>query len=329
MKLSTMQAVVATLNEQWESELANTLLSAWAHDDEPAKYWRASANFIFFFKQAGQQYVLRFNHASERTRDTIQAEIDYVNYLATAGIAVAKPIRSLAGNDVESISTAHGLFHVVAFEALPGQLLAFDTLTPEQFMNWGKALGELHQAAQGYNQKGRPTWADHVAMVAETLPTTEQAAHQALHDVHKQLSQHGVNQQNFGLIHYDFELDNLVWQAERPGLIDFDDCAWYWFAADIAFALRDLFDDRAAKIDLEHPAFQQFIAGYRHVKPIDQAELDQLPYLMRLHNVNSFAKLQRALAGGPAADDPAWSVGLRQRLLAKMQFYRDEFSQPI
>lgn len=196
-------------------------------------------------------------------------------------------------------------------------------------MRWGKALGELHQAAQGYAQAGRPTWADHVTMVAETLPADEQAARQALAEVHKQLNQHAVNQQNFGLIHYDFELDNIVWQAEQPGLIDFDDSAWYWFAADIAFALRDLFDDKATKIDLQHASLQQFVAGYRSVKTLDQQELDQLPLLMRLHNLISFAKLHRSLASGPTADDPAWSVGLRQRLLANMQLCRDEFSQPI
>ncbi|CAN5646080.1 phosphotransferase enzyme family protein [soil metagenome] len=329
MKLSTMQAVVATVNEQWESPLADTLLAAWAHDAEPAKYWRASANFIFFFKQAGRDHVLRFNHASERTRDTIQAEIDYVNYLAAAGITVAKPIRSLAGHHVESSSTAHGLFHVVAFEALPGELLEFDTLTPEQFMRWGQALGKLHQAAQSYTHAGRPTWADHVTMVAETLSADEHAAHQALAEVDEQLKQCPIKPQNFGLIHYDFELDNLVWQAEQPGLIDFDDSAWYWFAADIAFALRDLFGDSAAKVDLQHPTFKQFIEGYRSVRPIDQAELDQLPRLMRLHNLISFAKLHRTLSVGPLVDEPAWLVALRQKLLAKMQFYRAEFSQPI
>ena len=81
MKLSTMQAVVATLNDQWESDLAEEILGRWEHDAVRAKYWRASANFIFFFKKLGQDCVLRFIHASERSVAVIQAEIEYVNVL--------------------------------------------------------------------------------------------------------------------------------------------------------------------------------------------------------------------------------------------------------
>ncbi len=326
MKLSTMQAVMATVNDQWESPLADALLAAWAHDAESAKCWRASANFIFFFKHVGRDYILRFNHASERTRDYIQAEIDYINYLVTAGIAVAKPVQSIAGNYVESISTAQGLFHVVVFERLQGQQFESDELTPEQWIGWGKALGELHGAAQGYHQVRRPTWEDHITMIGETLSPDDQMASQMLVVVKKQLSQLAVNQHNFGMIHFDFELDNLVWDAGQPGLIDFDDSAWYWFAADIAFALRGLFADKAAGVDLQHASFQQFVAGYRSAKSIDQAELEQIPLFLNLHNLISLAKLQRSLASGQPAAEPVWLATLRQKLLAKMQFYRDEFS---
>jgi len=61
-----------------------------------------------------------------------------------------------------------------------------------------------------------------------------------------------------GLIHFDFELDNLVWRGEAVGILDFDDCAHYWYAADIAFALRDLFDGGA---DLDHRSFREFVGG--------------------------------------------------------------------
>lgn len=55
MKLSTMQAVVATVNTQWESDLADEILQSWEHDGERAKFWRASTNFVFFFKKLGSK----------------------------------------------------------------------------------------------------------------------------------------------------------------------------------------------------------------------------------------------------------------------------------
>jgi len=325
MKLSTMQAVVATLNERWESPLADEILARWEHDEGSAKYLRASANFVFFFKQANQKYILRFNHASERQEAQIQAELDYVNYLADAGLRVAKPVRSAAGNFVETVATAQGIFFAVVFEGLAGEQPEFEALTPAHFTAWGKALGELHTAAQAYLTPGRPTWQDHLTATANLLPAEEQAAQQTLASIREQLAQLAINEQNFGLIHYDFELDNLVWHEEAPGMIDFDDSAWYWFAADIAFALRDLFNDSAAQVDLQHPTFLHFMAGYQAARPIAASELALIPLFLRLHNLVLFAKLHRALTPVSPEGDLPWVPALRSKLATVMQEYRAGF----
>lgn len=68
MKLSTMQAVVATVDEAWESPLVEELLQYWFHDARRAKYWRTSSNFVFFFKESGEDRILRFNHAANVPR---------------------------------------------------------------------------------------------------------------------------------------------------------------------------------------------------------------------------------------------------------------------
>jgi Ser/Thr protein kinase RdoA (MazF antagonist) len=326
MKLSTMKALVATLNERWESAIVDAILSRWAHDPGTARYYRASANFLFTFKQAGQDYVLRFNHADERTSDYIQAELDYLHHLAASGIAVARPIRSLSGNDVESVSTAQGVFHAVVFEALPGKQVDFDEVTPEMFRRWGKALGELHQAAQGYAGGGRLTWDDHLALIADRLPPHEKSARKALDQLDSRVRKLPIHPQNFGLIHFDFELDNIIWDGNRLGLIDFDDCAWYWFVADIAFALRDLFDDSADQIDFDHPALHAFLNGYRTAKGMDQDELQLIPLFLRIHNLLTFAKLLHTLASSEQPDDPTWLGELRQKLTRKVNTYRESFA---
>ncbi|MCB0188286.1 MAG: phosphotransferase, partial [Caldilineaceae bacterium] len=221
MTLRLMQAVVATVSEQWESPLADEVLQRWDHNGDSAKFWRASTNFVFFFKQAGQDCVLRFNHADERTLSAMQGEIDFVNGLATQGIPVAKPIRSRNGHYVESVATALGTFYATAFEALQGEQWEVEDLTPQQFVAWGQALGALHNASAKLTVAGRPTWQDHLAMAAALIPAQETAAHQTLEMLRQQLHQLPVNAENFGLIHYDFELDNLIWDGETAGIIDF------------------------------------------------------------------------------------------------------------
>lgn len=330
MKLSIMQELVSTVNDEWESPLANEILQRWENDGEPAKYWRASANFVFFFNDKSdnrRDRVLRFNHADERSAETIRAEIAHVNALIDKGIRVAKPIPSLAGNDVESVSTELGLFHAVAFEALPGEQLEIEELTSEQFARWGVALGELHNAStyhEGY-KPARPSWTDHLAWVADYLPATETAALRMVDKLKHQLETLPINERNFGLIHYDFELDNILWHEEQPGIIDFDDCAWYWFVADFALALGDLFDGSVDKVDLHNESFQQFLEGYRRVRPINDEELARLPLFVQLDHLITFAKLHRALTPINPNGELPWMPELRHKLAAKMDFLRGEF----
>jgi Ser/Thr protein kinase RdoA (MazF antagonist) len=326
MKLSTMQALTNTVNDKCESAVADHILSRWNHDQGTAKYFRASANFQFIFQRAGKRYFLRFNHSIERSIDRIHAEVDFINYLASKGLVIAKPVSSIAGHFVESVSTSQGVFHAVVFEGLAGaQFEEIEELTPQIFMRWGQALGELHQATEGYKAGARPTWKDHLAMISEYLPATEQTAHLALRKLQEQLTRLSINEDNYGLIHFDFELDNIVWNGDKVGIVDFDDSAQYWFVADIAFALRDLFDDSAEKVELQNKSFQNFIAGYRQVKEITQEDLVLIPMFLKLHNLITFAKLHRALEIQEIQGEPVWLEELRKKLTLKMQIYRDGF----
>ena len=131
MKLSTMQALTDTLNDKWESAIADQILSRWEHDKGTAKYLRASANFQFIFQKAGERCFLRFNHSTERSIDRIRAEVDYITYLSSKGLVIAKPVSSLAGYFVESVPTSQGVFHAVVFEGLGGeQFEEIEELTP-------------------------------------------------------------------------------------------------------------------------------------------------------------------------------------------------------
>ena len=46
----------------------------------------------------------------------------------------------------------------------------------------------------------------------------------------------------YGLVHNDLCEDNLLWLGGEPTVIDFDDCCFTWFAADIARTLGALHD---------------------------------------------------------------------------------------
>jgi Ser/Thr protein kinase RdoA (MazF antagonist) len=256
----------------------------------------------------------------------MEAELAFLQHLAARGVPVAPPIRSLAGRLVESTATPLGVFHAAVFELLPGQQFDIGDLSLTQWARWGGALGALHQAAEGYTGAGRPTIHDHLHMLAQQLPAHENAARQLLALLERQVAELPAGTQTFGLIHYDFELDNLLWDDQRVSIVDFDDCAGYWFVADIAFALRDLFDDQAEQIDLADVRFQAFVAGYRELRSVTDAELGRLPLFLRIHNLVSFAKLLRAADIDDAHAAPAWVADLQAKLVRKAQTYRESFA---
>jgi len=325
MKLSLMQAVVSTLSATYASPIADTVVAAWAHDPGSARYFRASANFIFVFERAGNPYILRLAHASERTADAIQAELAYLHHLAAQGLPVALPIQSLSSRWVESIPTPLGVFHAVVFEHMAGQQYDVGDLSLAQFTRWGSALGGLHQATEGYSGAGRATIHEHLRAVEQQLPAHEQAARHMLTILERQVATLPTSAQTFGLIHYDFELDNLLWDDQRVCIVDLDDCAGYWFVADIAFALRDLFDDHAEQIDVTDARSRAFVTGYREIRAVTDEELRQLPLFLRIHNLVSFTKLLRAADIDDAAAAPAWVVDLQAKLLRKAHIYREGF----
>lgn len=320
-----MQAIDSTIADSGESPLADQLLIAWPHDSGSARFLRMSANAVFTFNHAQRPFILRFNHETERSAEQLHTEVAYLQHLSAAGIPVAKPMPSLADRYVESVNTPYGWFYSVVFEAIAGQQLDIDERSLEQFGQWGQALGRLHRAAKSYTGTGRPMWSDRLTEAMANLPISEREAHEAIAKLHAQLSTLPVDPETFGLIHYDFELDNLIWTPGGLVAIDFDDSIWCWFAADIAFALRDLFDYEAAKIDSNTAPLRTFIEGYRREKHLTAEAIALLPLFLRLHHALGFAKLLCPLEILPQTQPPLWVIALQQKLETVAQGYRNAF----
>lgn len=322
MKLKYMKELIDTEDKNLESPIANEIVSRWDHEGTPREF-RSSANYVFVFKMSGKKYFLRFTYPYERSIEEIKAELDFMDYLSNNDIRVVKPIKSLSGKYIETVDTSIGQFNAVVFEELKGKRFEVKDLDGSKFYSWGESLGKLHNASKGYDTKHRKSWRDHMEMVARVLPKEEKLAQKELATITDWVDKLPVNEDNFGLIHFDFELDNLFWNGNEISIIDFDDCAYYWFVADIAFALRDLFDKG---VDLNNENFVLFMKGYRAEMPIDKEILEDLPFFIRMHNLIIFAKFLRTLEGSNPDDDPKWLVPLRKKLDMYIGEYRKRFA---
>ncbi|MEN1936218.1 phosphotransferase [Paenibacillus sp. 102] len=327
MKLSSMLKVVETIDDEWRSSLAEQILERWEYDKKSLYYFRSSANFIFVFKKDGEWHFLRFIEKQERNIEALKDEIDILFYLSRHSIRVAEPVQSKNKRYIEEIETELGFFYAVVFKGLDGKQYEVEELREEQFLLWGRTLGKLHRTLKNMPKNlylNRSTWKDHLNFVRRILPESEWAAYKELEEISTWANNLSITSDNFGIVHYDFELDNLCINKDEVGIIDFDDCANYWYAADIAFALRDIFHE---KVDINHPSYQVFLQGYTIETSIDEHILKDLPLFMRMHQLIMFTKILRTVDIPELEEYPEWLQNLRKNLVNYIQKTRTEFKK--
>src|SRR5512143_2303514 len=60
--------------------------------------YQGCANLVYEYECGGRPYVLRVSYRPDRSAEQVQAELHFINYLATGGVQVARPIASTKGN---------------------------------------------------------------------------------------------------------------------------------------------------------------------------------------------------------------------------------------
>lgn len=328
LKLSRMKAIMDQVKPDWTCPLAEQALEKWGFDPGTVYFFRASANTVFVFRKEGQRHFLRLSHIEDRSYDTLKSEVQLLLFLKDQpNVKVALPVLSNEENYIEKVETELGSFFAVVFEGLEGDMFETEELEEAQFRNWGRTLGELHQALSRVPQAiadDRPSFKTHLERVSVSLPPEETRALKEVDRLSEWAERLPDSHDYFGLIHYDFELDNLVWKDGQTSLLDFDEAANYWYEADIAYALRDLFEE---EVDLDLPGFKAFMSGYREARDPNPELLNQLESFLKWHHLRSFAEFLQVVDLEVAENDPAWLVNLHGKLSAKIESYRKSFEE--
>ncbi|CDN45614.1 GNAT family N-acetyltransferase [Paenibacillus sp. P22] len=297
---------------------AKQLISCWEHDAGTLTFWRASSNFVYLSERNGVRQFLRYVHEEDNRLENIQAELDFILYLISSGYPAAAPVLSRYGNWIETIQTADGSYFGVVFEQAKGNPIPLDLMTDRHAEEWGRSLASLHLLSESYSAvpSSRPSWMDALTFIASVLqrhPSEETARHE-LERIRQQLSKLPTGERHMGLIHYDFETDNIFYDEEqsRYSAIDFDDAMIHWYGMDAASALRDLAEqeDAGAQRKIEH-----FLTGYRSIKPLDERCVQKFPLFQRFADLYAFARLLRSVENMDIHRSPEWALQLRIKLL--------------
>lgn len=73
MKLSNMVKGLAS------DAVAKSLIQNWEHDEGSLKFWRASSNFVYAFRNNQEIFFLRFSFDQENSIEQMKAELEFMN----------------------------------------------------------------------------------------------------------------------------------------------------------------------------------------------------------------------------------------------------------
>ena len=121
--------------------LAEMLLKNWEYDETSLdlfQYFRISANAIYPFKKDGEVRFLRCCPTSEKTKDNILAELEFVNYLRSNQYNALEPIPPKNGNELIQKSTPWGEYYASVFKHVMGKQISETDFSAEIMLDFRK-----------------------------------------------------------------------------------------------------------------------------------------------------------------------------------------------
>ncbi|EJR02120.1 phosphotransferase enzyme family protein [Bacillus cereus] len=267
-------------------------------------------NYIFKAKDKNDEdYVLRLTHSSHRSKKEVEAELDFLRYVAEHGAKVAGPLNSISQNLVEEIGAEDGTFFFASlFTYAKGEQVKGDESPywgDAYFEAWGKAIGQLHRLTMNYPITDyRDTWEeDESAIVNELEDEKVKEIAAILIDEIKALP---IERETFGLMHGDIHPGNFHYDGKELTIFDFDDAAYNYFIHDLAMVLyySVLFTPWTLekKTEFARKQLQVLRKGYEYEHRLADSWYGSLPLFLRLRDIGLYGTLQKKFKGKDMPD---------------------------
>jgi Ser/Thr protein kinase RdoA (MazF antagonist) len=261
--------------------------------------------------QDGRCFAMRIHRQGYHSKPAIASEIAWQMDLRATGTAVTpQPVKGRNGELIQQI----GNQFVVLSHWESGTEPAISQNLNQPFEQLGAIAARMHQHVQTWQRPPwftRFTW-DFETALGEKNPhwgrwrngigvdkSTEQLFTRTVKSIGQSIENYKKSQNNFGLIHADLRLANLLIDKATIKVLDFDDCGLGWFMYDAATAIS--FHEHEPQVPelMEH-----WKAGYRSIRPLSRNDEAEIPTFIMLRRL-----LLVAWIGSHSETDLAKSLG--------------------
>ncbi len=287
-------------------------------------------NFIYEFAQNGTAYILRITHSSRRTKEVVEAEMHWIEYLHRGGVNCSLPLKSIHGNLVELICESEHSFVACAFDKVPGSRITEALDTRQLRYNYGRQVGRMHRLTKDY-QPGtirRIEWYEDelIREFKHIVPAEQTIVMARMQDNTRQIMAMESNRENYGLLHFDVHAGNFFVYHGDIYIFDFDDSQYAFFAADIAIVMFYFASNCPSNMnrdDFIKDFYRDFMHGYMSENFLAEVELAKIPIFLKQRELILYAAILHAYQGRELDGWAAWYMAGRKDKLEQDEPYLD------
>ncbi|MBQ4536424.1 MAG: phosphotransferase [Lachnospiraceae bacterium] len=305
--------------------LARKCIELYEYDKESVEtmlpHYRISSNAIYPFrsgKDVDKICFLRLSPAEEKIFSDVLAEIQLIEWLNKRGFPAMRPVPMKNGKTAGQIDTEWGVFNVSCFERVSGKSLEDTKGTLQIVRGYGETLGKLHALMKEYPYSERHR--NHKSLLEEIsnrmseygVPEMFKTEYLSLCEALEQLT---LTSDNYGVIHYDFEPDNVFYDVDEDAfsVIDFDDAIGCWYALDVVRAMDALED--VVETNVIKEAERCFLEEYRNFTTFTDEQMESLPLMRRFVRMQEYTTLLHVMSE-PVEEMPDWM----RKLIGKLKY---------
>lgn len=286
--------MLLTIQEQYNENILLEVLKRYDVDKDKVSFIGGFDSYVYEFSKNGNDYILKITHSIRRSANYILGEIEWLNFMAEKGLAVARAIPSTFGNFVETFGDNDSYFISILYEKAPGHLPTDADWNTSLFEEWGRITGKLHALTNTF-KSNNPAWKrnewfeeEHVN-IEKYIPADQSIVIQKSKELLERLKKITPGTENYGLIHGDLHFLNFTIKDGRITLFDFDDIAYNYFANDIAVILFYTYWRPLRQSDNKKSFINEFLSsfikGYNQENHFREEWFYQLQDFLRLRHL--------------------------------------------
>lgn len=211
----------------------------WGLGDSPVTLVAARENAVYRVDGPEGPTALRLHRQGYRSASEIESELQWMDMLASSGIAVPTSVVTTDGTTVQNIDGV--LVDMLSW--VDGVPLSKVEVTEEVYHELGRVLAQMHQLADVWSPPAafnRPTWdltGDHPSWDRfwenPKLTPAQSLYFQQFREQAMYALEH-LTSADTGLIHADLVPDNVLYNDRQLQIIDFDDGGFGYRLFDMA-----------------------------------------------------------------------------------------------